>query len=114
MATAARVFDAPSQQKGPVPAYKIVEVEGPHERPLVVFDEKSKTIIRRVVEEPVMYKVYFPRGHSITKWSLRELEEAGFGDVVPLIQQNLVSGEAEVVEDRRPTVQRVIEKETKR
>lgn len=109
MATAnKRVFDAPVQQDGPVPAYKVVEVDGPHIRDIVRFDEKSKQITKDTIEEPRCYMVYFPRGHSIRCWTLEELEEQGFGEVVPLIQQNL---DAELLPTSQMTTSRTITKE---
>lgn len=85
MSTANRVFDAPIQQNGPVPAYKIVEVPGPHKRTISRFDEKTKTLIREDVMTDVGYMVFFPKGHSHMYHSLEALEAAGFGEVVPLI-----------------------------
>lgn len=111
MATAqSRVFDAPAPSNEPVPAFKVVEVQGPHVRTITRFDEKSKQLIRDEVQEPVKYQVYFPRGHSITKWTLQELEEAGFGSVVPLIKQDSLA-EVNPDAERNQTIPRVIEKQ---
>lgn len=108
MATAHRVYDAQPESNAPIPAFKVVEVPGPHEREIVNFDEKTKTIERCKIVHDVGYLVCFPRGHSIMKFSLDELEESGFGEVVPLIQSNM---EAEINEGRQATTRREIIKE---
>lgn len=92
--TAQRVFDAPTHSEGPIPAYKIVEMEGPFHKEMSVFDEKTRTITKQAVKYDKGYMVFFPRGHSHMYYSLEALENAGFGEVVPLINMNL--GEAEV------------------
>lgn len=80
-----RVFEAPVQVDGPIPAYKIVELEGPFERTICHFDEKSKQIVRTPQTSDVGYMVFFPRGHSHMYHSKEALIRAGFGEVVPLI-----------------------------
>lgn len=106
-----RVFDAPVADTGPIPAYKIVEMEGPFHREISVFDEKERVIKKQAVIEPVGYMVFFPRGHSQMYYSTKALERAGFGEVVPLI--NMGAGEAEVSKEHQPkTVRQPIEKET--
>lgn len=97
--TAQRVFDAPTANEGPIPAYKIVEMEGPFQREISVFDEKSKQITREKVSHEKGYMVFFPRGHSQMYYSLKALENAGFSEVVPLINMNL---EAEVSKEHQP------------
>lgn len=92
--TAQRVFDAPTQNDGPIPAYKIVEMEGPFIKEISIFDEKTRTIRKEAVKHDKGYMVFFPRGHSQMYYSLEALSNAGFGEVVPLINMNL--GEAEV------------------
>jgi hypothetical protein len=98
-----RVFDAPVASDGPVPAYKIVEMEGPFHREISVFDEKERIIKKQPVIEDKGYMVFFPRGHSQMYFSTKALERAGFGEVVPLINMNL---EAEVSKDHQPKVVR--------
>lgn len=103
-----RVFDAPTQEKGPVPAYKVYEVDGPFEQEQSYFDEKTRTIGKKTVTIEKGYMVLFPRGHSNFYSSLDALEHAGFGEVVPLIQMNL---ESEMNKDLPPsTVRREIER----
>lgn len=97
--TAQRVFDAPSHDEGPIPAYKIVEMEGPFLKEVSIFDEKSKQIRKEAVTHEKGYMVFFPRGHSQMYYSLKALENAGFGEVVPLINMNL---EAEVSKEHQP------------
>ena len=111
MATAqARVFDAPVPSNEPIPAYKIVEVPGPHTRTRTYFDEKSKQLVRDEVQEPVKYVIYFPRGHSISKWTLEEVEAAGFGEVVPLIRQDSLA-EINPGAQKEQTIPRTIERQ---
>jgi len=110
MATAdkRRVFDAPLAEQGPVPAYKVVELDGSFEKEVARFDEKSRTISRETVVVEGGYMVVFPRGHSIYVQTLEQLEEKGFGEVVPLIRMNF---EAEVNKEHAPsTTKRVITK----
>jgi hypothetical protein len=108
MATAQpRVYDALPESNAPIPAFKVVEVPGPLKRTIVNFDEKTKQITRQEVVADKGYLVCFPRGHSIMKFSLEELDAAGFGEVVPLIQSNLNS-EAEINEQRNQTTRREI------
>ena len=94
-----RVFDAPVVSDGPIPAYKIVEMEGPFADEVCIFDEKSKQIKREKVTHDKGYMVFFPRGHSQMYYSLKALDNAGFGEIVPLINMNL---EAEVSKDHQP------------
>lgn len=94
-----RVFDAPVEADGPIPAYKIVEMEGPFVREVSIFDEKSKQIRREKSSVDKGYMVFFPRGHSQMYYSTKALENAGFGEVVPLINMNL---EAEVSKEHQP------------
>jgi hypothetical protein len=103
-----RVFDAPVAHDGPIPAYKVVEMEGPFTREISVFDEKERRIVKQPVISDVGYMVFFPRGHSQMYHSLKALTNAGFGEVVPLINMNL---EAEVSRDHQPkAVRQPIEK----
>lgn len=106
-----RVFDAPTEQNAPIPAYKVVEVEGPFERERSIFDEKSRTIIKENYIIDKGYMVIFPRGHSMMLDNLEALEQHGFGEVVPLIT---LSQESEVNEEhvgRTRTTKRVINKD---
>lgn len=106
-----RVFDAPTVQDGPIPAYKIVEMDGPFSREISVFDEKERVIKKQTVTADVGYMVFFPRGHSQMYYSIKALQSAGFGEVVPLINMGL--GEAEVNKAHPPKmVRQPIEKET--
>lgn len=108
MTASKRVFDAPVVQKGPVPAYKVVEHDVPVTRTLSRFDEKTRQIVKEEVIIQKGYMVIFPRGHSNFYESLEALEAAGFGEVVPLITMN---GEAEVNNDLPVSAtQRKIEK----
>ena len=93
------VFDAPVENDGPIPAYKIVEMEGPFTREISIFDEKSKQITKQQVQKEKGYMVFFPRGHSQMYYDLKALENAGFGEIVPLINMNL---EAEVSKEHQP------------
>lgn len=112
MTASERVFAAPVAQKGPVPAYQVVEMEGPFKRTICQFDEKSKQIVRENVISDVGYMVFFPRGHSHMYHSLRALEDAGFGEVVPLINNG--AAEAEInKEHEQPTVHLPIERKSK-
>ena len=43
--------------------------------------------------------VFFPRGHSQMYYDLKALENAGFGEIVPLINMNM---EAEVSKEHQP------------
>lgn len=92
--TAQRVFDAPTPNEGPIPAYKIVEMEGPFHREVSVFDEKTRTIRKEAVKHDKGYMVFFPKGHSHMYYTLEALEKANFGEIVPLINMNV--GETEV------------------
>ncbi len=104
-----RVFDAPMEQKGPIPAYRIVEQEGPFKREVCTFDEKTKRIVKHEAISDVIYVVFFPRGHSQAYHSLEALENAGFGEMVPLIRTG--DGESEVNKEHIvPTVKVPIEK----
>lgn len=80
-----RVFDAPVVPDGPIPAYKVVEMEGPFQRMISKFDEKEKIIKKEPVVTDVGYMVFFPKGHSHMYHSKEALANAGFGEVVPLI-----------------------------
>jgi hypothetical protein len=103
-----RVFDAPVAHDGPIPAYKIVEMEGPFHREISVFDEKERVIKKQPVVADKGYMVFFPRGHSQMYYSTDALTRAGFGEVVPLINMN---HEAEVSKDHQPkTVRQPIER----
>ncbi len=86
--TAQRVFDAPTAPEGPIPAYKIVEMEGPFTAFVSIFDEKEKVIKKEPVQHEKAYMVFFPRGHSHRYFTLEALRNANFGDVVPLINMN--------------------------
>lgn len=86
--TAQRVFDAPTQNEGPIPAYKIVEMEGPFTKEVSVFDEKTRTIRKEAVQHDKGYMVFFPRGHSHMYYTIEALSNAGFSEVVPLINLN--------------------------
>lgn len=94
-----RVFDAPTATDGPIPAYKIVEMEGPFTREISVFDEKERRIVKQPVSVDKGYMVFFPRGHSQMYYDTKSLERAGFGELVPLINMNL---EAEVSKEHQP------------
>ena len=94
-----RVFDAPVENDGPIPAYKIVEMEGPFTREISIFDEKSKQITKQQVQKEKGYMVFLPRGHSQMYYDLKALENAGFGEIVPLNNKNL---EAEVSKEHQP------------
>ena len=103
MTASPRVYDAPIESNAPIPAYKVVEVEGPFEKEVSHFDEKSKTIVKNKVQIYKGYMVFFPRGHSVFYDSLEALEANGFGEVVPLIRMNY---DAEVNKDHQPTTVR--------
>lgn len=85
MSNPGRVFDAPIEQNGPVPAYKVVEVEGPFVRTRTLFDEKSRELVRQEYTIDNAFMVFFPRGHSLMLDTLEALQAHGFGEVVPLI-----------------------------
>jgi len=103
-----RVFDAPAPDSGPVPAYRIVEVEGPFQRERVVFDEHTRELVRSEYTIEKGYLVLFPQGHSIMLDSLEALKKHGFGEVVPLIT---MGREAEVNREMpQKTTKRVIER----
>jgi hypothetical protein len=97
--TTQRVFDAPTVNEGPIPAYKIVEMEGPFTHEVTRFDEKTRTLSRDTVTTDVGYMVFFPRGHSHMYHSLEALERAGFGEMVPIINMKM---ESEVNKDHQP------------
>lgn len=108
----ARVFDAPTAQDGPIPAYKVVEMEGPFQTEISQFDEKSNQIVRQYVKHETGYMVFFPKGHSQMYYTLKALRNAGFGDVVPLI--NMAQNEAEVNKEHpAKTINQPIEKVSK-
>lgn len=112
MARNSRVFDAPVERQGPVPAFRVAEYEGKMTRQLCEFDEKTRTIVKKEVEIEGGYMVFFPKGHSAYYHSLEALEDAGLGSVVPMITMS-GSAEAEVNkehDDVQPVTQRVIEK----
>ncbi len=109
MATARREFNAPAPVSAEVPAYRVLEYDGP---PIVKtycrFDEKSRTIVKEDREITGGYLVVFPKGHSNYYESLDALEAAGLGDIVPVIR---MADDAEVGKDiPEKTTQRVIEK----
>lgn len=101
------VIDAPIQEAGPVPAYKIVEYNTPWEKEVAHFDEKTRTIERSKVIIEKGYLVVFPRGHSmLIEATEAALRRHGFEEVVPLIT---LAGESEVSEEApKRTTQRVI------
>ena len=86
--TANRVYDAPSEQKAEIPAYKIVHVEGPFDREVYSFDEKTRKLTKHVEMIPDGYMVVFPRGHSLFYSDLEALEANGYGEIVPLIRMD--------------------------
>jgi hypothetical protein len=94
-----RVFDAPTMNDGPVPAYKIVEMEGPFSHTITKFDEKTRILVHETVVSDIGYMVFFPRGHSHMYHSLQALERAGFGEMVPIISMKM---ESEVNKDHQP------------
>ncbi len=53
-----RVFDAPTAQDGPIPAYKVVEMEGPFKCEISVFDEKERVIKKQDVQVDKGYMVF--------------------------------------------------------
>jgi hypothetical protein len=107
----ARVFDAPMEQNEPIPAYKVVEMEGPFTREISQFDNKTKTIIKTEVSYENGYMVFFPKGHSHMYPSLDALRRAGFGEIVPLINMRL---DGEINKDLpQKTIRQPIEKAIK-
>jgi hypothetical protein len=111
MADNQRVFDAPTVNDGPIPAYKVVEMEGPFLHEVTKFDEKTRILIREQVTSDIGYMVFFPRGHSHMYHSLKALERAGFGEIVPIINMKM---ESEVNKDHQPPAARIpIEKVVK-
>lgn len=104
-----RVHDAPVEQQGPVPAYKIVEYNTPWEKEIAHFDEKTRTLHKKQVVIEKGFLVIFPRGHSMLIEATEEaLERHGFGEMVPLITMSM---DSEVVDEERRgrAVKRVIE-----
>jgi hypothetical protein len=104
-----RVFNAPVNADGPVPAFKVVEWNVPVPKTVYTFDEKTRTLVAKETMIEGGYMVLFPRGHVNFYDSLEALEAAGLGDIVPLINMN--HGESEMSPDApMNSVQRVIEK----
>lgn len=105
-----RAYDAPLPQSQQVPAYRVEEVDGPFLRERVVFDEKTRGLVRSQYTVEKGYLVHFPQGHSMMLDSLEALEEHGFGEVVPLIT---LGQDAEASREFPPkTTKRVIERNT--
>lgn len=94
-----RVYDAPVAADTPIPAYKIMEVDGPFSREIVKFDPIEKKMERAKVVHPRGYMVLFPRGHSIFYHTLEELERNGYSEVVPLIRAG--AQESEMVDEHQ-------------
>lgn len=92
-----RAYNAPDQTKAPIPAYRVVDMssEGPFEQSAVTLDEATRTIVRHTVISEEGYLVIFPRGHSTFYTTLESLENAGFGEIVPMIRADL-AGESEM------------------
>lgn len=92
-----RAYNAPDQTKAPIPAYRVVDMssEGPFERNVATIDEATRTIVRHTLISETGYLVIFPRGHSTFYDTLESLENAGFGEIVPLIRADL-AGESEM------------------
>lgn len=105
-----RVFDAPLPDTGPIPAYRVQELDGPFRRERVVFDEHTRELVRTEYFVDKGYLVLFPQGHSIMLDSLEALAEHGFGEIVPLIT---LGQDAEANRDMPvKTTRRVIERPT--
>lgn len=103
-----RAYDAPMNLDGPVPAYRVVEVEGPFEMVRTIFDENTRELSQKPYLIEKGYMVLFPQGHSMMLDSLEALEAHGFGGIVPLIK---LGQEAEMSQEHAPTTtKRVIEK----
>ena len=94
---AGRAYNAPDQSKAPIPAYRVVDIseQGPFEMQGVSLDSAARTIVRHSIVSEEGYLVIFPRGHQTFYTSLESLENAGFGEVVPLIRADL-AGESEM------------------
>lgn len=109
--TAQRVFNAPTPVSNEVPAYRVFEYNGPPiEKTVARFDERTRTIQKETIYLEGGYMVVFAKGHSTYFENLAALENAGLGEVVPMIKLG-ESNEAEMGKDLPVKVtQRVIEK----
>ena len=71
--------------------YEVEKLEGTRQREIIEISKKDGSFVKKMVQEPAGYMVYFPNGSSVRIRTEEELEKQGFDKPASLVDMD--SGE---------------------